>query len=53
MADPEYLGELPYIQLLNPQFKIGPFQPHAAPQTTTNKWYLVSRGTAVGIFNNW
>ena len=51
-AQPDYVGELPFIKVLNPQYRISVLV-HAPPQTGTGKWYQVSRGTAIGIFNNW
>lgn len=51
-ADPEYLGELPYIWLQNPQYVVRILVQHP-PKDGTGKWYKVSRGRAVGIFSNW
>ena len=51
-TDPDYLGELPFIQLLNPQYKVNKLIP-SIPKSSSGKWYNVSKGTAIGIFNNW
>ena len=51
-ADPDYVGELPYIRTLNPQYKIKALV-HAPPKNGNGKWYQVSRGTAIGVFSNW
>jgi len=51
-ADPEYLGEEPYIQVQNPQHKIK-ILVHTPAKSRSTKWYQVSKGTAIGIFSSW
>ena len=51
-ADPDYVGELPYIRVQNPQYKIKCLV-CAPPESGKGKWYKVSRGTAIGVFNAW
>lgn len=51
-ANPEYVGERPYIQVANPQYKVK-ILVHRPPETSTGKWYQVSTGRAVGIFSRW
>ena len=51
-ANPEYLGEMSYIRLLNPQYKVK-ILVHHPPATGTGKWYQVSAGKAVGVFSSW
>lgn len=51
-ANPEYVGELPFIRLLNPQYKVK-ILVHRPPATGTGKWYQVSTGKAIGVFSDW
>jgi len=50
--DPEYVGELPYIQLLNPQYHVKVLV-YTPPGSGTGKWYKVSKGKVIGVFSNW
>ena len=51
-ADPEYVGELPYIQLLNPQYRVKTLI-SPTPETGVGRWYFVTKGTAIGVFADW
>lgn len=51
-ADPDYVGELPFIQLKNDQYEIK-ILVHSPPKSSPGKWYNVSKGTAIGVFNSW
>jgi hypothetical protein len=51
-AEPDYVGELPYIKVQNPQYTIKCLV-YAPPKSGNGKWYQVSRGTAIGVFNTW
>ncbi|KAF9793119.1 hypothetical protein BJ322DRAFT_1103555 [Thelephora terrestris] len=52
-ADPNYLGELPFIRLTNPQHVVRTLV-HAPPERGSGrKWYYVSKGRAIGIFAAW
>lgn len=51
--DPDYVGDMSYVRLLNPQYEVANFAICAAPMHSLSKWYVVIRGTTVGIFNDW
>ena len=51
-ADPEYLGDLPYIQVQNPQYRIRSLV-HLPPKHGSGKWYSVTKGTCVGVYPSW
>ena len=51
-ANPEYVGERPYIRVQNPQYMVTNLV-HHPPTTGTGKWYQVSVGRAVGVFSDW
>lgn len=52
-ADPNYLGEMPFIRLANPQYKIR-ILVHTPPERGSGgKWYYVSKGRSIGIFPAW
>jgi hypothetical protein len=50
-ADPEYLGERCYITISNPSLEIKRLIHN--PPVRGDKWYIVTAGRAIGIFNSW
>ena len=49
-----YLGEIPYIRLLNPEIRVRELVTAPKPTTiSSKKWYHVSRGRRIGIFYSW
>jgi hypothetical protein len=51
-ADPDYVGELPFIRLTNPGCPVKNLV-HSPPKSGSGKWYKVSKGKAIGIFSSW
>ena len=49
-----YLGEIPYIRLLNPEIWVRELVTAPKPTTiSSKKWYHVSWGRRIGIFYSW